>query len=191
MTVMVAQCPGEASPSEQRDTAQRLLRLGLERDFGILPAEIELEHNSFGKPRLRGHLGVHFNIAHCRRAVAVLVADRPVGVDVEAVRARDAHVAARCFDPSEWVRVEAAPDPDREFFRYWTLKESYVKALGCGLSYPLRTICFDMSSDGEPESNKPEAAFRLIEEFPALVIALCWLRHGGRSARPDLVEVEW
>ena len=53
MTVMVAQCPGEASPSEQRDTAQRLLRLGLERDFGILPAEIELEHNSFGKPRLR------------------------------------------------------------------------------------------------------------------------------------------
>lgn len=191
MTVMVAQCPGEASESEQRDAAQRLLRLGLERTFGILPTEIDLECNSFGKPQLRGRTGVHFNVAHCRRAAAVLVADCPVGVDVEAVRGRDAHVAARCFDAAERLRVEAAADPDREFFRYWTLKESYVKALGCGLSYPLRTICFDMSSDGEPESNKPEAAFRLIEEFPALVIALCWLRHGGRSARPDLVEVEW
>ena len=191
MTVMVAQCPGEASASEQRDVAQRLLRLGLERAFGVRPTEIELERNSFGKPRLRGRPGVHFNIAHCRRAVAVLVADRPVGVDVEAVRNRDVYVAARCFDASERVRVEAAADPDREFFRYWTLKESYVKALGCGLSYPVRGVRFVLSPDGEPESNKPQAGFRLVEEFPAVVIALCWLRHGGRSAQSDLVQVEW
>ena len=191
MTVMVAQCPGEASASEQRDAAQRLLRLGLERAFGVRPTEIELERNSFGKPRLRGRPGVHFNIAHCRRAVAVLVADRPVGVDVEAVRGRDAYVAARCFDASERVRVEAAADPDREFFRYWTLKESYVKALGCGLSYPVRGVRFVLSPDGEPESNKPQAGFRLFEEFPGVVIALCWLRQGGRSAQSDLVQVEW
>jgi 4'-phosphopantetheinyl transferase len=191
MTLMVAQCPREASAPEQRATAQRLLRLGLERDFGVRPTEIALERNSFGKPRLRGRPGVHFNIAHCRRAVAVLVSDRPVGVDVEAVRGRDAHVAARCFDASERAHIEAAADPDREFFRYWTLKESYVKALGCGLSYPLRGICFEVSLAGETESNKPQAGFRLVDDFPAVVIALCWLRQQGRSAQSDLVHVEW
>jgi 4'-phosphopantetheinyl transferase len=192
MTVLVALCPGEASASEQRDTAQRLLLLGLQRAFGIVPPAIELERNSFGKPRLCGRPGVHFNIAHCRRAVAVMVADRPVGVDVEAVRARDAYVAARCFDASERVRVEKAADPDREFFRYWTLKESYVKALGCGLAYPLRGVQFEVSAGGEPESNKPRAEFRLVEDFPAIVIALCWLGLGGVSTtQSDLVQVEW
>ena len=147
--------------------------------------------NAFGKPRVRGREGVHFNIAHCRRAVVVLVADRPVGVDVEAVRARDASVAARCFDVSELARVEAAADPDREFFRYWTLKESYVKALGCGLSYPVRGLWFEVSASGEPVSNRPAAGFRLVEELPAVVIALCWLGLGGRAAQSDLVHVEW
>jgi 4'-phosphopantetheinyl transferase len=191
MTVMVARCPGEASASEQGAAAQRLLRLGLERAFGLGPMGIELERNSFGKPRLRGRPDVHFNIAHCPRAVAVLVADLPVGVDVEAVRRRDAHVAARCFEAAELDRVEAADDPDREFFRYWTLKESYVKALGCGLSYPVRGVCFEVTSDGEPESNRPRAGFRLVEDLPAIVIALCWLRQGGRTPTFELVHVEW
>lgn len=191
MTVMVAECTGEASVPEQRDTAQRLLRLGLERAFGIQQSEIDLERNSFGKPRLRGRPGVHFNIAHCRRAVAVLVADRPVGVDVEAVRGRDSQVAAHCFDASERLRVEASADPDREFFRYWTLKESYVKALGRGLSYPVRDVCFEVSADGVPASNKPQAGFRLVEEISPVVIALCWLRHEGQSTGSDLVHVQW
>lgn len=191
MTLVVAQFPGEAAASEQRSAAERLLRLGLRRAFDIQPQEMDVERNSFGKPRLRGRPDVHFNITHCRRAVAVLVADRPVGVDVEAVRSRDAHVAARCFDVSEQARVEGAADPDREFFRYWTLKESYVKALGCGLRYPVRDVSFQVSPTGEPESNKPHAGFRLVEEFPSVVIALCWLRGGGRSAQSDLVQVEW
>lgn len=35
---------------------------------------------------------------------------------------------------SEWQRVQQAPDPNLEFFRFWALKESYIKAVGSGLS---------------------------------------------------------
>jgi len=191
MSILVAECPWEASVAEQRHTAQRLLRLGLERAFGVRPGEVELELNSWGKPLLRGHPGMYFNVAHCRRAVAVLFADCPVGVDVASLRCRDALVAARCLDAAESERVEAAADPDREFFRYWTLKESYVKALGCGLSYPVRGVRFEVFRDREIGSNRPWAAFRLIEEFAAVVIALCWLRQGGRPKDSELVQVEW
>lgn len=189
MTVMVAQSGRRASAPEQRDAARRLLGLGLERAFGVRPADVEVERDSRGKPRLVGRPGVHFNIAHCPRAVAVVVADQAVGVDVEEIRARDPYVAARCFDASELARVEAAPDPDREFFRHWTLKESYVKALGAGLSYPLRAVRFVVSADGMPESDV-RAAFLLVERFPGVVVALCWLRRRA-AVHPDLVHVEW
>jgi len=189
MTLVVAQSPRPASASEQRDAARRLLGIGLERAFGVPPADVEVERTSDGKPRLLGRRDVHFNIAHCPAAVAVAVADQAVGVDVEEIRARDPYVAARCFDASELDRVEAATDPDREFFRYWTLKESYVKALGTGLSHPLRSVRFAVSADGEPESDL-RAGFRLVEQFPGVIVALCWLQRRA-SVHPDLVHVEW
>lgn len=189
MTVMVALSGPPASATAQRDVARRLLGHGLQRAFGMRPDAVAIERDARGKPRLAGRPGVHFNIAHCPRAVAVAVADQPVGVDVEEVRARDPYVAARCFDASEVARVEAAPDPDREFFRYWTLKESYVKALGSGLSYPLRRVRVAVSANGDPESALG-AGFRLVEQFPGVIVALCWLRH-RTPVHPDLVHVQW
>jgi 4'-phosphopantetheinyl transferase len=91
---------------------------------------------------------------------------------------------------SERVRVEGSDDPDREFFRYWTLKESYVKALGCGLSYPVKELHVEVSRDGEAVSNKPGAAFRLVEELPGVVIGLCWLRPANQHPEPEVVRVE-
>jgi len=144
MTVMVAQCPGEASASEQRDAAQRLLRLGLERAFGVRPTEIELERNSFGKPRLRGRPGVHFNIAHCRRAVVVLVADRPVGVDVEFVRQGPefSRIAERFFTAKEAEALRNCPAhlQAEAFFRCWTRKEAFIKASGEGFARGLASF---------------------------------------------------
>lgn len=50
-----------------------------------------------------------------------------VGVDIELPRAGGARLAKRFFQPDEAALVYAADDPDREFCRLWTLKESYIK----------------------------------------------------------------
>lgn len=189
MSVLVARCPDEAPAAVQRATAHRLLDLALRLTFDIAAPAV-VERTAWGKPRVTGRRDVHFSVAHCRQAVAVLLAGREVGVDVEAVRARDPYLGARCFDPTELDRVEAAADPDREFVRYWTLKESYVKALGCGLAYPLRRVRFAVT-DGRPSSTAPGAGFRLVEELPGIVIALCWLGAGGADPRTSVTVVDW
>ena len=41
----------------------------------------------------------------------------------------------------------AAGTSSERFFRLWTLKESFVKATGEGLGYPLRDITFSWEGD--------------------------------------------
>lgn len=170
----------------QRAVASQLLHYGLASQFDLHPADIELERNSFGRPSLQGVRNVHFSISHCDRAVIVLVADTAVGVDIETVRAYDRHAARRVLHPQELARVENSAEPDREFFRHWTLKESYAKALGVGMSYPMRQLRFDVSPAGVVSSNRPTAGFLLEERFDGLVVAACRLR----SATAPLISIE-
>lgn len=70
---------------------------------------------------------VFFSLAHCGDYAACAVSDVPVGVDIELPRAGGSCLAKRFFRRDEAALVYAADDPDREFCRLWTLKESYIK----------------------------------------------------------------
>lgn len=113
--------------------------------LGIDAGQLRFEYESHGKPRLasgQGGSDLDFNVSHSETLLAVAISSAgPVGVDVEAVRClddRDA-LARRTFAPAEVRCLEslAAEDRDAGFFRAWTRKEAFVKALGEGLSHPL------------------------------------------------------
>lgn len=70
---------------------------------------------------------VFFSLAHCGDYAVCAVSDVPVGVDIELPRAGGSRLAKRFFRHDEAALVYAADDPDREFCRLWTLKESYIK----------------------------------------------------------------
>lgn len=70
---------------------------------------------------------VFFSLAHCGDYAVCAVSDVPVGVDIELPRAGGSSLAKRFFQSDEAALVYAADDPDREFCRLWTLKESYIK----------------------------------------------------------------
>ncbi|MFR8179894.1 MAG: 4'-phosphopantetheinyl transferase family protein [Dorea sp.] len=52
---------------------------------------------------------------------------------------KSTHCRGRFFHPEETRLLKEASSVDSEilFFRYWTMKEAFVKALGTGLSIPL------------------------------------------------------
>lgn len=181
---------GLQSPVQQHVAGRMLLRRALWRAFRLADSQVRIVENRFGKPLVAGNSRIHFSISHCAGAAVVVVSDKPVGVDIERVRRRDPFAGRRMFHPSEFDRVERAPDPDREFFRLWTLKESYVKAIGTGLAYPVRTLVLSAEADGGSQLSRRRAAFSLDENLVGFVIATCRIGDAPQAA-PLFEHLDW
>lgn len=155
--------------------AHAVLRRILSRYTGCPPGELAFETGKFGKPRLAGACGgappLRFNLAHSGDLVLVGVCrDGETGVDIEAVdRAVDVRgIGRRFFHPAE-VRVldrlsgEACLEA---FFRIWTRKEAFVKAVGAGLFLALQSVDVTADRVRPPEASPGGGAggeFRLID----------------------------
>ena len=134
-----------------------LLRIILSSYVGVPPGEIIFVYGSRGKPKLRrqdGRPAIEFNLAHSDgTAIYAITQDRPVGVDIELVTDKFPveSVAAHFFSRIEVAALRSLPkDMQRiAFFKCWTRKEAFIKALGDGLSCPLSD--FDVSvTPGQP-----------------------------------------
>ena len=93
-----------------------------------------------GKPVLRAHPGIHFNLSHSGTLAVCAVSDQTVGADVEAWRHAESQIAERCFTPVELKWMKAQRQNRQAFTRLWTRKESYLKMLGTGLSQDPNTF---------------------------------------------------
>ncbi|OCL27882.1 hypothetical protein U472_04335 [Orenia metallireducens] len=99
--------------------------------------QIIFENNNYGKPFLKGYDNLYFNISHSRRWVVCAISEREVGVDIEEVKAIDLNIAKRFFSKKEYEELMTKNNQLSYFYNLWTLKESYIKAVGMGLSIPL------------------------------------------------------
>ncbi len=115
------------------------LRKLLAERLGVEPAEVAFEYGASGKPFLAGDAPIHFNLAHSGELAVCAIADRPVGVDVEAIRPRKSasDLAERWFHPAERRRIDSASDPLAEFYRTWVMKEAALKLVGVGVGESL------------------------------------------------------
>ena len=168
--------------------ARVLVRCALSRYADVNPQDWRFDRNSHGKPQLAKECllaPLHFNLSHTHGMAACAVTHGgPIGVDVERWdRQRDFdRLAARFFSPYEANLLKEVPEyaKRRLFFNIWTLKESYIKARGVGLSMGLDLFSFEVAEDGHPRiildsllEDDPEAwAFRLMTPTRHHVAAL-------------------
>lgn len=119
--------------------ADVLTRLMLCTKFDLRADYIEFYYNDYGKPYLKGHNSIHFNASHSKDWIVCAVGDKPLGVDIQHISPIDSRIAEVFFSVEENKNLEYTPaDKKLEYFYdLWTLKESYVKAIGKGLSIPL------------------------------------------------------
>lgn len=124
--------------------AELLVKATVSGRTGCPVDSINFKTNDFGKPLLSNPLHLHFNISHSGKWIAAIIAAAEVGIDVEEIRPIDLLIAQRFFTAEEYSQLTAVPEPDRTafFFTLWTLKESYVKAVGEGLRIPLNSFGF-------------------------------------------------
>jgi 4'-phosphopantetheinyl transferase len=117
------------------------LRYVLGRYLDVKPQEFRFSYGAYGKPALVGE-GPRFNVSHSHGvALFAVAADRELGVDVEHIRADFAteDIARRFFSRLEVAAFNALRKEEQvaAFFRCWTRKEAYIKAIGRGMSEPL------------------------------------------------------
>ena len=81
--------------------------------------------------------GIFFSLSHAGDLALCAVSDAPVGCDIELVKDAPFEIAPRVFGPGERAYLRDAQnnkEAQRRFFTLWTLKESYMKMTGEGLS---------------------------------------------------------
>lgn len=132
-------------------TCRGLLRSLLAGYLGLHPSGIELRYGRHGKPALdaAGPINLEFNVSHSdSRALLVFCTGRKIGVDIERIKSDldPLELGRQVFSPAELEELRSYEDNARAdaFFSGWTRKEALIKALGQGVSAPLRAITIQL-----------------------------------------------
>ena len=139
-------------------------------------ADLRLRYGATGKPSIEAgrRPAPHFNLTHSDRLAALAVSPaRPVGIDIEFVQPVEEQVAREVFSPTEYATLVGLPEGERlrAFYRGWTRKEAVVKAIGEGLSLPLRSFDVELRPGQCARILRAEtfaaSAWRLVDFSPA------------------------
>lgn len=124
------------------------LRTILGRYLGVKPGRLQLLHGKNGKPALAGayaDTGVSFNLSHSKgQALYAITLGREIGVDIEYIHDffEMEQIADNILSASEKIAFRELPRQKKikVFFKWWTRKEAFLKALGTGLSQSMDMI---------------------------------------------------
>lgn len=146
---------------------QKVLALYHMHDFQVFVGER-------GKPMVEG---LEFSLSHSGNMVVCAVSEEPVGCDVEEIRKAPKGVAERYFSEGEQAYLSqlSGDEYDREFFRLWTMKESYVKMTGEGLRVPFDEYEIAMEDAGARvvRDDRMQTCYLSTMELEGHMISIC------------------
>lgn len=140
-----------------------LMRKFVSEFAGIAYSEIKFVRDERGKPCVEypsvgDFQRVSFNVSHhgnfcvlagemgdIQLGVDVVKVERPVNKELQEYF----RIMYRQFAVKEWETIKGESDEKSQlamYYRHWCLKESYVKALGVGLTISLQNLCFKINT---------------------------------------------
>ncbi|WP_270171090.1 4'-phosphopantetheinyl transferase family protein [Paenibacillus sp. SYP-B4298] len=132
--------------------ADAIVRRRLATLLRVKTSALTFSSNAYGKPYVEQAEGLHFNTTHSGQWVAVVFSDEPSGIDVEIMKKSDSlPLARRFFSPTEYEAIQSSDQQLQTFYTYWSMKESYIKALGLGLSKELTSFTVLIGEDGSAD----------------------------------------
>lgn len=120
----------------------------------VLPKDICLEAR--GKPFLDPikFPKVHFNVSHTKEHLVLAIAEFPIGIDIEPIKENFASVLLpRIVHPEDALKIDSSD----AFYRFWSIKEAFVKYLGTGLHLPLNEVVIREISEEKAVVESQEA----------------------------------
>ena len=143
--------------------------------FGERARTAHFERGKRGKPHLADL--APFNISHAGDFAVLALSRQNVGVDLERIRPLDwQRISSRFFHPEERAFLAQSTEPERDFFRIWTLKESYLKAEGTGFSVsPASFAVLPVGAQSAHLLGETAYCFTRIAAFPNYCLSVCSL----------------
>ena len=131
-----------------------LLKYALENE-NINYSKIEIGFKENKKPMIKNYKGIFFNLSHSDEMMVCAISDKEIGCDVQRKKKDILDIVDRFFGDNEKELIYSSSDKNTMFNRFWTLKESYIKALGTGLGTGLNEFHISLRDDKiEVKSNK-------------------------------------
>ncbi|GAB6990774.1 4'-phosphopantetheinyl transferase family protein [Paenibacillus pini] len=130
--------------------------------------EMEITRDEYGKPFLSSpSIKVEFNISHAGDWVVVAIDRMKIGIDIEQIVTMNLEIAERFFTQEEYKYIaqqSSQEQRDEQFIRIWTMKESYIKGVGRGLTIPLDSFSTIINNQ-EATSIRVEEDVRHLKTF--------------------------
>lgn len=165
---------------QEHELGMRLLRFGLEKEYGIKTdsgSDLSILKGEHGKPCLKAFPHIHYNISHTEGLVICALGEMPLGLDVEKIHSFKSNICRKVLSEKEQEFMETLSEEKKQeyFFRYWTLKESYVKAIGCGITIPLTSVSFEIAGEDIYSPSALDALFWQEVLENQYMVSLCVL----------------
>ncbi len=167
-----------------------LFEYGL-RSSGMSALYAHVDYGKNGKPFIKGAPYIHFNLAHSGVYAVCAFSQDEVGVDIEKVGETRENIIRLACCKSECKRLMALRDEAQRselFYRIWTIKESFMKYLGTGLSIPPEVIETDTDKRAcvKVDGHKQDVYFK---EYPlaGYKLTVCT---GDDSFAPAIREIK-
>lgn len=161
--------------------ADVLVRSIISRTFQVENEEINFRYNDFGKPFVEMIPKFFFNISHSCEWIVCATSNSHIGIDIEKIRPIDIRIAKRFFSNEEYEDLIRQPKGTHlsYFYDLWTLKESYIKAVGKGLFIPLDSFSvkkyskdnISLSKSTDNNNNLFFKQYKIDEEYKLSVCA--------------------
>lgn len=118
--------------------------------YGLKEKSVEYEFGEWGKPSLKYQPNIYFSLSHSGDYAICSIGDKAIGNDIELIKHGRLKVADRFFAKEEldWMYAESDEEEiTQRMFRIWTMKESFLKATGKGISLPLGDFAVIVDED--------------------------------------------
>lgn len=120
-----------------------LLRLGLQREYQYYK-QLTFNLNIYEKPYLVEYPHIYFNFSHCIKGVVCAIAEEEIGVDIQEVAPIDYFILNDVCSEHEIIQLCNSSNVPNTFSKIWTLKESFLKYKGIGLTNNIVNLDFSL-----------------------------------------------
>ncbi|OGZ62785.1 MAG: hypothetical protein A2639_00365 [Candidatus Staskawiczbacteria bacterium RIFCSPHIGHO2_01_FULL_34_27] len=143
-------------------------------------SDINFTKNAYGKPTLAGQEGhvLDFNLSYTGSWIFLAIStEANIGIDAELIEPINIDTASEFCVGREIKMIKSNPDKSIEnYYKLWTLRESFLKIMGVGLSYPIKNIEFIFNKDRIKFYNKNKVVdgyFFKVYKLQNILISLC------------------